>query len=120
MLGRVRRGIAIAVAACAVIAVVLWLRCRSSSTTEASSGDAAGSATASTGRRRVDPATVVRAAIAGTVTDEAKRPIAGANVCAAGESSELADELLWAPTCAVSDAAGAYTIENLLPASYDV
>lgn len=61
------------------------------------------------------------ASLAGTITDAATRaPIAGAQVCADGWSTELASELLREPVCADSDAAGRYLISNLLAATYFV
>lgn len=61
-----------------------------------------------------------RGSIAGTVTDDAARPIAGARVCARGSSSALGTEPFREPTCATSDAAGTFTIDGLLPARYAV
>ena len=61
-----------------------------------------------------------RGSIAGTVTDDANRPVAGALVCARGWSSELGTEPFREPACAIADSRGAYTIERLLPARYAV
>ncbi|MBS1119144.1 MAG: hypothetical protein H6Q90_1372 [Deltaproteobacteria bacterium] len=71
-------------------------------------------------QRRTDPTALVRSSLAGTITDEAKQPVAKARVCADGESNELADELLREPSCVLSDDQGRFKLENLLPAQYAV
>jgi hypothetical protein len=77
-------------------------------------------ATGASPRSHAPPASAT-ASLAGTVTDAATAaPIAGAEVCADGESNELPDDDLRDPLCALSDAAGRYLIPNLVPASYTV
>ncbi len=85
-------------------------------------GTASAQAGATTpGARKPDPRTQPRASIKGTVRDDAGAPIPGATVCADPSSDELPLELLKVPTCARSDAAGAYTLDKLLaPARYTV
>jgi protocatechuate 3,4-dioxygenase beta subunit len=114
-----------------VIAVVVW-RWRASGDDAASSNVAAGSAsrsTVATDKARVvvatprpDPKTLGRGSLAGTITvdDATKAPIAGAQVCAYGQSNTLATELLRQPVCVTTDAQGHYTLGNLLPAEYRV
>jgi len=109
------------------IALVIW-QCRGGdrpSSTTGRTGSAAGSSalssTKTAARPRPDPRTLAKASITGTVTlDATKAPIAGIRVCAAGWSKNLADDLLREPACATTDAAGAYSIEPLLPARYTV
>ncbi|MBA3392872.1 MAG: carboxypeptidase regulatory-like domain-containing protein [Deltaproteobacteria bacterium] len=112
----------LAALAIAVLAIVLWQRRdRAAGNTKpvASAGSAA-VAPSTAARTRPDPRTLARGTIAGTITDEAKAPVAGARVCADGASHELDGELLRDPTCTATDVAGAYTIENLWPARYTV
>ena len=71
-------------------------------------------------RPRPDPATLKRGSIAGTVTDDAMRPVAGARVCARGWLRELGTEPFREPTCGTADTRGAYNIDGLLPARYAV
>ncbi len=64
---------------------------------------------------------LTRGTITGTVTiDGTNTPLAGAQVCARGESHDLDEVLLEAPTCAITDAAGHYQLAQLLPAQYRV
>ncbi|MFN0251199.1 MAG: carboxypeptidase regulatory-like domain-containing protein [Kofleriaceae bacterium] len=114
----------------AVIAVVVW-RWRTGTNNDSPSAAAAGSsrATVTSDKPRVvaatprpDPKTLGRGSLAGTITvdDATKAPIAGAQVCAYGQSNSLATELLRQPTCVSTDAQGRYTLGNLLPAEYRV
>ena len=114
----------------AIAAAVLVWRCRGGTDTTVPAGTPAGSANTrqvtaerSTGRSapRPDPASIARASIAGTITrDDTKAPLAGARVCARGESREFPDELLRAATCVTAADNGTYTIDGLLPAQYAV
>ena len=114
----------------AIAAAVLVWRCRGSSDSTGTTGTQPGSAAVkqvpsdrSTARSvpRPDPAVIKRATIAGTITrDDTKAPLAGARVCAGGESRDYADELLRDATCVTSADNGTYTIEGLLPAQYSV
>ncbi|MBA3818176.1 MAG: carboxypeptidase regulatory-like domain-containing protein, partial [Deltaproteobacteria bacterium] len=69
---------------------------------------------------RPDPRTLARGSLAGTVTDEARAPIAKIQVCADGSSHELDDELLIDTFCTSTDERGAYVLANLYPARYTV
>jgi protocatechuate 3,4-dioxygenase beta subunit len=69
--------------------------------------------------RRIDTATVARAAIDGTVRDEAGAPVA-AHVCGQAASRDLAAEDVRDPVCVTSGADGRYRLSGLLPASYSV
>lgn len=121
-------GLALGVIA-AAIALLVW-RCRGGSESAPTSGSAMGSARSGsaiasaaviTSQPRPDPARVQRGSIAGRITaEDTKQPIANARVCAGGESRDYASEALREPTCAVTDATGAYAITNLLPAEYQV
>src|SRR4051812_29199583 len=68
--------------------------------------------------KRPDPRTLKRGSIAGTVRDEAKKPIADATVCADITADELPTELTRDAICVSTDATGAYAIPNLLAAKY--
>lgn len=106
-----------------VLALVLWkVRGTPSAhqrTLEAAPATAT-TASATAARARPDPKALARGSLAGTVTDEAKAPVAGIRVCAFGSSHELDGELLRAPACAPTDATGRFAIANLLPARYTV
>ncbi|MBX3162167.1 MAG: carboxypeptidase regulatory-like domain-containing protein [Deltaproteobacteria bacterium] len=116
-----RRWIAITAAVGVVLAVAAWLWGRGTNPNmDGANDNNRGSGGAPIARRRTDPTTAVRGAIAGTVTDDAARPIAGAFACAAGTSDDWADDLMREPVCATTDAAGRYAIEGLLPARYEV
>ncbi|MBX3161351.1 MAG: carboxypeptidase regulatory-like domain-containing protein [Deltaproteobacteria bacterium] len=121
------------VVGCAVLAAAVFVwRCRGGDGSSDDGASTTGSAApvAKTGKAgdrgvasvaRPDPKTIARASISGTVTDdETKAPLAGARVCADGNSTDLAAELLRDSTCATTDAAGAYKLDNLLPAKYVV
>ncbi len=113
-----------------MVAAVLAWRCRGGGDSTATSGTQPGSGAVkqapidrSTARSapRPDPAAIQRATIAGTITrDDTKAPLAGARVCAHGESRDYADELLRDATCVATAADGTYLIEALLPAQYSV
>ncbi|MEO7094531.1 MAG: carboxypeptidase regulatory-like domain-containing protein, partial [Polyangiales bacterium] len=110
-------------------ALLVW-RCRGQTTATTAGGAQTGSGAAKPGLAdrptarsvpRPDPASVARATIAGTVTrDDSKAPLAGARVCAHGESRDFPDELLRAATCVTTADNGTYTIDGLLPAQYAV
>lgn len=122
---RRRVGVVLVLAAIAV-ALLLW-RCQRAS----DSGPAAATATArptdawrassAPARARPEARSPATGSLGGTVTDaKTHAPIAGADVCADGWSSELATELLAEPFCARSDASGRYQIGGLLAATYIV
>ncbi len=121
-----RTPIALALVA-VVIALIVW-RCRGTNdestnttgtTSSAKAGGTQGSALVAS-QRRVDPKTLVRGSLEGTITDEDKKPVVKAHVCADGSSNELADELLRDSLCTFSDDQGHYKIDNLFPAKYTV
>lgn len=110
----------------AVVAVMMWWRCggrrepRDGARAPASAGKH-GSAIDGAAAARVDPRTLQRGSIGGIVTDAAtKRPLANARVCADGWSNDAPSDVFAEPSCALTDAAGAYTIEKLLAAEYTV
>lgn len=116
-----RRYAALFVLVALLVVVAWWGFGRSRDATgDAERGGRDASATAAGGlrpTRRLDPATLERAAVAGTVRGE-RGPLAGVRVCVRGEAAELPDELLREPACATTDARGAYAIERLYPAAY--
>ena len=123
-----KRNAGLALLLAAALAIVVW-RCRGGSDAPppASTGSGSARVGAAAGKPvgvsvpRPDPARVTRGSIAGRITaDDTKQPIAGARVCANGESRDYSSDALREPTCTVSDAAGTYTIDNLLPAEYEV
>ena len=69
---------------------------------------------------RVDPRSVPRASIAGTVTDETKAAAAHVTVCADFSSLALPAIAQKDPVCAATDDKGAYHLANLLAATYTV
>jgi hypothetical protein len=117
-----RRLVLLVLGAAAIIgALLLW----HSQTKKPGAPAGTGSSTASTAptlaaRKLPDPTTLARGSIAGKISDDKQVPIAGARVCAVGSSSELADELVRDPVCAVADAGGAYRLQGLYPARYIV
>ncbi len=113
-----KRVAAVAISVLAIL-VVIALRCRGSRSSTSADPDRTAHSVRSS-HPRPDPARLVRGSLAGTVTDETKRPVAGAHVCADGRSQDLSAELFRDARCAITDARGAYTIEHLLPANYAV
>jgi protocatechuate 3,4-dioxygenase beta subunit len=104
----------------AAIAFAWRLTCHSDGGSKAAPGAATRAATgrAAGDRARIDPKTVARGSLAGTVTIEGKSPISHAKVCADGSSHDLPGELFRDSFCVETDDAGRYTIPNLLPARY--
>ncbi len=124
-----KRALPIVGALVVALLVVWWWRGRSGdhatpsspiTSASGSGGETSGAGQAVIVRPRVDPATVQRGALAGTVTQEGGGPVANAQVCASGHAASIDDELFREPTCTTTDAAGTYVIEKLLPASYHV
>jgi len=107
-----------------VLALVLWkvrgTQSANHPTTSATPAPANTAPATTAARTRPDPKSLAKGALAGTVTDDAKAPVAGIRVCAFGTSHELDDELLRAPVCTTTDATGGFTIGDLLPARYIV
>lgn len=122
-----RTGLALGVLALG-IALAVW-RCRGRGDVaetpvgsgSARTGSALAPAPVTVTQPRPDPSRVQRGSIAGRITaDDTRQPIAGARVCARGASRDYASEVMREPTCAQTDATGAYAIGNLLPAQYEV
>ncbi|WP_394825422.1 carboxypeptidase regulatory-like domain-containing protein [Pendulispora albinea] len=68
----------------------------------------------------IDDSVLPRATLAGRVTDPAKRPIAGASVCAFAASERLATAETRQPRCVVADPEGRYRVSDLFAAKYRV
>lgn len=66
----------------------------------------------------VDPWQAPRAAVTGTVRDEAGEPIAGAQVCAKLQDRELAQTERHPPQCATTQKDGSYRVDGLLGAEH--
>lgn len=124
-----KRALPIVGALLVAILLVWWWRGRSrdhtapeplTTTASGSGGGTSGAGEAAIVRPRVDPATVQRGVLAGTVTQEGGGPVAKAQVCASGQAAAIDSELLREPSCATTDAAGKFVIEKLLPASYQI
>ncbi|MBS1119143.1 MAG: hypothetical protein H6Q90_1371 [Deltaproteobacteria bacterium] len=104
------------------ITAVIW-RCGGSRDEPAGLGSGSGSSgsvTPGSSVRRVDPRTLPRASIAGTIRDDHGAPIANARACATLDSPALPALLTRDPICVAADASGGYRIANLLAASYAV
>src|SRR5665647_44620 len=118
-----RRWVVIVGIAIAILALVVW-RWRGSDTSHTNTPIAAAKVTTgaptTASTKRPDPRTLERGSIAGTVRDEAKKPIAGATVCADITADELPAELTRDATCLTTDANGAFAFANLLAARYSV
>ena len=125
------RKLGVVIGVVVVIAVIGWLALRGGgggggedAATRAGSGAAGARGAAGAPERfaRLDPSTVSRGSLAGTVTadDATRAPIARARVCARGASAPLDPELLRAPRCADTDERGRYELRDLLPARYTV
>jgi protocatechuate 3,4-dioxygenase beta subunit len=72
-----------------------------------------------------DPRALAAASIAGSVTDRAGAPIAGARACVESDDPSLVDDDLVdddvaGVRCALTDATGAFAIRGLVPARYQV
>jgi len=113
-------------AAALTIAALAWWMTREGGAEQegagalARSGAARAAGSAHAHRPRIDPATVARGAIAGTVRDPRGAAVAGAEVCAYASSDELSAEDTRDPRCAASGADGRYRVAGLLPARYEV
>ena len=107
----------------AILAIALWhSRSGTAADTAASSPAPAGASHATTAAPlvRPDPRKLDRGSIAGTITDEAKRPIANARVCVDAGSRALPGDLTRDPRCVETDASGHYLVGNLYAARYTV
>ena len=108
-----------------VLALVVWRwRGSQSDTSNATGPKAAAKVTAgpvtTASTKPPDPRTLKRGSIAGTVRDEAKKPIAGATVCADLTADELPTDLTRDATCVTTDANGAFAFANLLAGKYSI
>lgn len=111
-----RRVVAVVVVIVLAIMALWWWRTShrqevapATRTTSGSSRVAASLPTATAGTAgRIDPRTVQRAAISGRVTTASKQRLPGARVCVRGSSDELDAALFREPSCATTDAQGAY------------
>ncbi len=118
-----KRALVAFAAVVAIVVAIVFVKCGQSRSTHAPSSAQQGSAGAARARPRdviVDPRTQQRGSIAGTVTDPAKAPIAGARVCARPWSRALSPQSSRDVPCAVTDAAGHYSLTNLVAADYRV
>ena len=126
-----RHRIGLLVAITAVLAAVLVWRCQRSgggSNAAASKDEAGEKATAvsvgiapNVGRevtKQPDPQKQPRGSIAGSVKDDKGAPVASARVCVDPSSNELPAELQRDPICKLTDASGAFKIEQLYAARY--
>jgi hypothetical protein len=101
-------------------AVVVW-QCRSRSQP---SSDAPGSGSTGSGigtaSQRIDPRTLPRGSIAGTIRDDRGAPIAKARVCTSFDAPALSSQQTRDPICVLADDRGAYRLDKLLAARYFV
>ncbi len=114
-----RRKLLVGLAALAVVLAVLVWRSGKSDTARAPNEAPTRTGAAAT-TKRVDPRTLERGLISGTVRDENRVPIAGARICADIEDQELPSSLTRQPACATSDSRGGYALRDLLATSYRV
>jgi hypothetical protein len=121
-----KRALAAGAVILALVAAIVIVRCRggesssSSPSTTGTTGSSAASTTSSSKSHVVDPRTLQRGSIAGTVRDDANAPIAGARVCASPWSPALSPQNLGELPCTTTDAQGAYALSQLLAAQYRV
>lgn len=120
-----KRAIVGAGVALAIIAAIVVTQCggaestRPAPSTTPQSGSS-GVKVARTRDRHVDPRTLQRASIAGSVSDDKRAPIAGARVCADAESSMLSLQTTRDPACTTTGPDGYFTLTNLVAANYVV
>jgi protocatechuate 3,4-dioxygenase beta subunit len=120
-----RRRLAIVVIVIAVLAVIalVWTGRTAQREARSSTGVGAGTSVNGAGARgaqRIDPATVARGSISGTVRSPDKALLAGARVCGFAYSNDLSADATREPVCATSGPDGRYRIDELLPARYEV
>ncbi len=113
-------GIALVVSVIAI--AVMWRKCRGAHDALPGAGTASGSSMTipTLVRKRIDPRTLPRASIAGTIRDERGAAVANARACASFTSRALSPQLTRDPICVAADANGAYRIANLIAATYQV
>lgn len=112
----------LAIGGIGIAAALVWLVASLFRPVAASTGADAGAPAATTPTRRAPPPRAVtsrpRAGIAGHVVDPARAPAAGASVCVWAERvMGVTTTSMQAPRCVVTDAKGAYAIDDLLPAT---
>jgi protocatechuate 3,4-dioxygenase beta subunit len=117
---RIIAGVAIVVVA--ALAIGWWRRDRASSSSANVTAQqiALAGAGANLHGRVIDPRKLERASVEGTITDDARAPIAHARVCVDLASSALPAELTRDPRCADTDVAGRYRIGDLFAAEIRV
>jgi protocatechuate 3,4-dioxygenase beta subunit len=125
-----KRAVAVAVVAALAIAAIVVVKCGGSGGGSRTAGAAANQTGAGTGpagdparaarEPAPDPRTAVRASLHGTVTAKGGGPIAGAQVCTTGQIEKVASDETRDPRCTRTDAAGAYTLDQLYPGRYTV
>lgn len=69
---------------------------------------------------RSSPFTQEKASVAGTISDEQGKPIAGATVCAWARGNQLGSAQTRFPTCVTSEKDGHYRIDDLYPVEHTV
>jgi protocatechuate 3,4-dioxygenase beta subunit len=124
----VKRIVLGAAAAAIVVAVVLYATCDGSSSKssakkpgEGTAGDVAGLAAGAGRKPAVDPRTLTRGRIAGTISaKDGGKPIAGATVCGAFWDEGITADDNRVPKCTVAGADGTYALDDLIPATYRV
>ncbi|HEY3803935.1 MAG TPA: carboxypeptidase regulatory-like domain-containing protein [Kofleriaceae bacterium] len=115
-----RRRLGIVVGALALLAAVaVWMLHRAGGHRQANEKPSASFAH-TFAPERIDPRKLERASIAGTIRDEAGKPIAGARVCADASTTDLPYELVRDPRCTMTDARGVYQLADLYAAEYSV
>ncbi|HEY4243889.1 MAG TPA: carboxypeptidase-like regulatory domain-containing protein [Kofleriaceae bacterium] len=117
-----RRLAALAAAVIAALVIALWRR-GGHDATHAPDGSDDAISTAAHGMREprglAKPRAVGSAAISGTIRDADGAPLGGIRVCGVPDNDAIPTKLLL-PTCATSDAHGAYVLDRLLAADYAV
>jgi len=115
-----RSGVVVGVAIAIALIALWWLR-RDGGPASPAQGHAAdrrAGESALTGAARGDPRKLPRGSISGTVTDEAKEPVARAQVCTNAIGPGLPSANTRALACAFTDDQGHYKIGDLIAADY--
>lgn len=115
-----KRSVGIVVGVVALVAALVLWKCGGSSTPSTSAsthGSASGSASVSSADRwakpKVDPKTLARASVSGTIKNDDGAPVPGARVCAVVYTNKISQQLLPDPFCTTADDKGQYTIKDL-------
>lgn len=118
-----KRNLLVGGAVIAVIAAIAFVKCSGGGDTPKTATTASSShtTTAIHQDKRIDPRTLKRASLSGTVTDAVtKAPIAGAQVCGDGQAFGLSAQAMREPACTTTNGQGVYTLGDLVAASYRV